>query len=111
MNIKHFIEKKVPRNRVLLLIILDVLILSLSGFLALYIRYDFKFGNMAMRFAHSEMKALPINVLIALTFFVLFKLYRSVWHFASATELLNVLLACLCSAGVQVLWMSIVKWR
>ncbi len=111
MNIESFIEKNAPRNRIALLVILDLLIITVSGFLALYIRFDFQFSKMEMAYVDRELKYLPINLMITLLLFVLFKLYRSVWRFASANEFLNVISACSVSTLIQIVIMSVMKMR
>ena len=62
MNIEKFIEKNAPRNRIALLVILDVLIITLSGFLALYIRFDFRFRQMDMTYVSYEIRYLPLSL-------------------------------------------------
>ena len=111
MNLEKFIEKNAPRNRIALLVIVDIFLIALSGFLALYIRYDFRFSNMEMRYVDYELLYLPVNLVVTLLVFVLFKLYRSVWRFASSTELLNVIGACTCSIGLQIIGMSLLRMR
>lgn len=111
MNIERFIEKNAPRNRIALLVILDLLIITVSGFLALYIRFDFQFSKMEMNYVDRELKYLPINLLITLLLFVVFRLYRSVWRFASANEFLNVISACSASTLIQIVVMSVMKMR
>ena len=111
MNIESFIEKNAPKNRVALLVILDLLIITVSGFLALYIRFDFSFSRMDMTYVDYEMYYLPLNLILTIIIFILFKLYRSVWRFASTTELLNVIGACSGSILVQIILMSIFKMR
>ena len=111
MNIESFIEKNAPRNRIALLVILDLLIITVSGFLALYIRFDFQFSKMEMAYVDRELKYLPINLMTTLLLFVLFKLYRSVWRFASANEFLNVISACSVSTLIQIVIMSVMKMR
>ena len=111
MNIESFIEKNAPRNRIALLVILDLLIITVSGFLALYIRFDFQFSKMEMGYVDRELKYLPLNLMITLLLFVLFKLYRSVWRFASANEFLNVISACSASTLIQIVIMSFMKMR
>ena len=54
MNLEKFIEKNAPRNRIALLVIIDIFLITLSGFLALYIRYDFRFSQMDMRYVDYE---------------------------------------------------------
>ena len=55
MNLEKFVEKNAPRNRIALLVIVDIFLIALSGFLALYIRYDFRFSNMEMRYVDYEL--------------------------------------------------------
>lgn len=111
MSLEKFIEKNVPRNRLALLIIADIFLISLSGFMSLYIRYDFRFSNMDMQYVNYEIRYLPVNLIISLILFVLFKLYRSVWRFASSAELLNVVKACTASIVIQIIGMGILKMR
>ena len=111
MNIEKFIEKNAPRNRIALLVILDVLIITLSGFLALYIRFDFRFRQMDMTYVSYEIRYLPLSLVSTIALFVLFKLYRSVWRFASTTELLNVIGACTAGIILQIVLMAIMGMR
>ncbi len=111
MNLEKFVEKNAPRNRIALLVIVDIFLITLSGFLSLYIRYDFRFSNMNMQYVDYEIWYLPVNLAVTLLLFVLFKLYRSVWRFASSTELLNVIGACSASIVLQIVGMSILNMR
>ena len=111
MNLEDFVEKNAPRNRLALLVLVDILLITISGFLALYIRYDFRFGNMEMRYVDFEIKYLAANLIITILLFVLFKLYRSVWRFASTTELLNVIGACSASILIQIVLMAFLGMR
>ena len=111
MNLEKFVEKNAPKNRIALLVITDIFLITLSGFMALYIRYDFRFSLMDMQYVDYELKYLPLSLVATLLLFVLFKLYRSVWRFASSTELLNVIGACTCSMAVQIIGMSLLGMR
>lgn len=111
MNLENFVEKNAPKNRITLLVVLDLLIITVSGFLALYIRFDFQFSRMDMTFVDRELKYLPINLTVTILLFILFKLYRSVWRFASANEFLNVIGACSGSILIQLVIMALMKMR
>jgi FlaA1/EpsC-like NDP-sugar epimerase len=111
MNLESLIEKNAPRNRIALLAILDILIIMVSGFLALYIRFDFTFGKMDMKYVDYELYYLPVNLVVTIIIFILFKLYRSVWRFASTTEFLNVIGACSGSILSQIILMALLKMR
>ena len=111
MNIEKFIEKNAPKNRIALLVILDLILITVSGFLALYIRFDFRFSRMDMTYVRYELRYLPVSLVLTIVLFVLFKLYRSVWRFASTTELLNVIGACSVSLVLQIVIMACLKMR
>ncbi len=111
MNVGQFIEKNAPKNRVALLVVLDLLIVSVTGFLALYVRYDFRFSKMDMQYVSAELKYLPVNLVLTIILFVLFRLYRSVWSFASSTELLNVISACTVSIVLQGIILAVMRVR
>ena len=111
MSLERFIEKNAPKNRIALLVVLDILIITISGLLALYVRFDFSFSKMDMKYVDYELYYLPMNLILTLLIFVAFKLYRSVWRFASTTELLNVIGACSGSILVQIVLMAILKMR
>ena len=111
MNLESLIEKNAPKNRIALLAILDILIIMVSGFLALYIRFDFAFSKMDMKYVDYELYYLPVNLVVTIIIFILFKLYRSVWRFASTTEFLNVIGACSGSILSQIILMAMLKMR
>ena len=111
MNVEKFIEKNAPKNRIAQLVILDLILITLSGFLALYIRFDFRFSRMDMTYVRYELRYLPVSLVLTIVLFVLFKLYRSVWRFASTTELLNVIGACSVSLVLQIVIMACLKMR
>ena len=110
MKLGDFIEKRAPLSRIALLVMLDILAITVSGFCALYIRFDFAFKNMEMQFLERELRMLPVHILVTMVLFVLFKLYRSVWRFASARELVNVICACTASMAVSTIYMSVLHF-
>lgn len=94
---------KVPFNRTLALVLMDIMAIMISSFASLYIRYEFSFRDIQPRFMNHFEKLLPINICVGLLLFVVFKLYRSVWRYASATELINIVFATTSAALLQVL--------
>ena len=111
MSLEKSIEKNAPKNRVALLVVLDILIVAVTGFLALYVQYDFRFSKMDMQYVNAELRYLPVNLVLTIILFVLFRLYRSVWSFASSTELLNVISACTISIVLQGIILAVAKTR
>ena len=47
---------------------------------------------------------LPFNIAFTLLFFVIWKLYKSVWRYASATEMLNIVFATCCASAAQLVF-------
>ena len=81
--------------------IMDVMSILLVSFAALYIRYDFSFQDIdPVFFKHCENLLIP-NIIGTLLFFVIWKLYRSVWRYASANELVNIVGATACASLAQ----------
>lgn len=94
-------NSKVPLQRIIALVILDVMSILLVSFAALYIRYDFSFQDIdPLFFKHCENLLIP-NIIGTLIFFVIWKLYRSVWRYASANELVNIVGATVCASLAQ----------
>lgn len=89
---------KIPINRIIALILLDIISVVVSSVASLYIRYDFKFSDIYPPFLVNLEHVLIPNVAMALIFFILWKLYKSVWRYASANELINIICASGCSA-------------
>lgn len=94
-------NSRVPLQRIIALVIMDVMSILLVSFAALYIRYDFSFQDIdPMFFKHCENLLIP-NIIGTLLFFVIWKLYRSVWRYASANELVNIVGATACASMAQ----------
>lgn len=100
---------KIPFNRTLALVVLDIMAIMAASFAALYIRYEFTFSEIQPVFLQNYERALPFNICITLILFVLWKLYRSVWRYASATELINIVFATTCAAAAHMLFCCVTK--
>lgn len=95
---------KIPANRIVILVILDVMSIIAASFAALYIRFDFSFANIDKQYMLQLEHILLPNILVTLLFYTIWKLYRSVWRYASANELINIVFATTCTAVAQVVY-------
>ncbi len=96
---------KIPVSRIALLFLSDMAAILLASVLSLYVRYEFKFMDVPRTFWEAVLEAYFPNVLITLIIFYIFKLYNSIWRYASETELVNILIAVvICSALQPVLF-------
>lgn len=102
METRNF--SKIPLNRIIALVLMDIMCIIVTSFAALYIRYEFSFKSIDPIFMQSYENTMVPNVLLTLFFFVIWKLYKSVWRYASANELINIILASTCAALGQLLY-------
>ncbi|MCD7864082.1 MAG: polysaccharide biosynthesis protein [Lachnospiraceae bacterium] len=90
-------------SRLFIMAFFDVLFIMISSFMALYIRFEFKFNEIDRMFLNHYAYLLPVTIATTLIIFSLFKLYSSVWEYASTDELIKIICATLCSALVQLI--------
>lgn len=91
---ERFFAKAAPKNRIVLLVIMDIFTIQLASFMGLFLRYDFSIVAIPTRYLEQICYYTAFNTCISIVVFMFCKLYRSVWHFASTTELLNIIIAC-----------------
>lgn len=101
--------KKVSRT--IMLVVLDIMAVLVASFASLYIRYDFSFHAIQKVFLLHYERTLPFNIGMTLLWFVVFKLYKSVWRYASATELMNIVFASTCAAVSNMVLCLATGWR
>ena len=75
-------KKKEPFNyaklyRRIVLIIYDILMVIMASYVAILMRYEFRFGDIPEHFLNPVTTFLPINIILTLVIFYLFKLYDS----------------------------------
>lgn len=79
--------------RKIFLIIYDIIAITASSVLALLIRYEFVYAEIEREYLQSVYSFLPFTVGIMLVVFSLLKLYDSLWAFAGANEMQNIVAA------------------
>ena len=81
------------QNVAVLLVLYDLVTANLSYAIALWLRYDCKFSGIYRPYLSAWGKFTPIYAVFCLIIFWKTKLYKSIWRFASYTELLYVIQA------------------
>ena len=84
--------------RQILLVILDFIIVIASSYVSLFLRFNGPIDRLYLN--HFSYVCLPVTM-ISIVIFGLFKLYRSLWQYASVPELRNIIYASICSAIVN----------
>ena len=101
----------IPITRIMLLIMSDMAAVLMSSVLSLYVRYEFKFMDVPREFWEAVLEIYVFNLIILIAVFYIFRLYNSVWRYASDTELVNNGIAVVLCAAMQpvVCWVEGVK--
>lgn len=95
-----FLDKKIKHRKMehwqvitALLIGYDFISVIASYFLALWIRFDCRFNNIVDDYLQSYYKSILIYACFVIVVFVVLRLYRSIWRYASYSELLRVIMS------------------
>ena len=80
-----------------ILMVYDFMAICFSYLLALLVRFDFKFSSIESQYLQGCYKSVVFYAIFCVILFWFLKLYRSIWRFASYSELLRVILATVIS--------------
>ncbi len=77
----------------LILALVDIITVNASYFLGLWFRFDCAYSEIPSVYMESFLKFVPINTLLCVAIFIGFRLYHSIWRFASYIELIRTIAA------------------
>lgn len=104
-KIKNIITQK--RIRIAMFIVLDILAITMCSFLAIGLRFDFHdIPNIYIDYIYNY---LLIDSIIIVAIFSIFKIYKSMWSYASITELINIILACSSYELIEFIYKQIIN--
>ncbi len=72
--------------KVLLIMFYDALCVTLSGGLALLVRFDFSFNEIPKQYLNLWFRFLPLYIGVTIICFLLLRMYRYVWHNISVND-------------------------
>lgn len=90
-----------------ILMVYDFMAICFSYLLALLVRFDFKFSSIDSQYLQGCYKSVLFYALFCVILFWFLKLYKSIWRFASYSELLRVILATAISGLVYPIVMNL----
>ena len=73
------------------LLIYDVLVINASWFFGLLLRFDLRYSSIPPEYLNAYLKFAPFYTLFTVIVFYIFRLYNSIWRFASFSELNRIL--------------------
>lgn len=94
-----------------MLTIYDLLAITLSYFLALFFRFDLKYSSMPEDYLETFLKSIAIYAIFCAVVFWIFKLYSSIWRFASVIELSMIVGATIITGICHIIFVNLVFRR
>ncbi len=82
--------------RALIIGVLDFVMIVLSFSVALLIRYDLKFTKIEDIYIQQSLIIIPICAVLIIVLMAIFKMYNSIWRFASFSEFERIVKAWIC---------------
>ena len=80
------------------LLIYDITAVNFSYFFSLWLRFDFRLSDIPSEYFSNYLKFIPIYTVFAVLAFYMLRLYKSIWRFASYTELARIIEATVITA-------------
>ena len=94
-----------------LLLIVDVLVIQLSSFLGLWIRFDMQISRIPGNYVDAVTQNAVINTIFTLAVFFVLRLYSFMWSVAGMKEELHIVIACILSSLFQISGMTMLELR
>ena len=116
MNDKKIKKYKSPRIEHwqvvnLALFLYDMFIVNAAFFLALMLRFDFRYSEIPDYYLEPYMQFIPIYAVVCAIVFWYMRLYKSIWRFASYSELIRVSVATLITSIFHIVGITVIFRR
>lgn len=85
------------KMRIVYMVCLDLFVVNLSVMVAYLLRFDIDYTKIPENFTSTLIKVLIVSSIIKIGIFYIFKLYTSLWRYASVYELVLIFMAALAS--------------
>lgn len=87
----------------LYMMIYDIIVVNVSYFFALLLRFDMHYTSIPGEYMHAFLKFAPVYTVVSILVFLGLHLYNSLWQYASYSELNRVVLASVITTAFQIL--------
>ena len=87
--------------------IYDVIAVNFAYFFGLWIRFDLRYSSIPKMYLYPFLRFAPFYTIFAIIIFRAVGLYRSVWRFASFTELNRIFMATLITTAFQIVGITV----
>ena len=79
----------------------DAVAVNAAYFFALLLRFDMRYSAVPPAYLYTFLRFAPLYTAIVIVVFSIFRLYNSLWEFASFNELYRILAACFITCGIH----------
>lgn len=93
------------------LFVYDIFVVNAAFFLALMFRFDLHYSEIPENFLDSYMQFIPIYTIVCIAVFWIMRLYKSIWRFASYTELIRVTVATAITGLLHIVGITVIFSR
>lgn len=113
MNSLKSLRNKIEHWQIIaaLLVLYDMVAVNLSYFLALWFRFDCTYSRIAIRYLTAWKHFIIIYTIFCLAVFWILKLYKSIWRFASYSELVRVLFSSVITGIFHIVAITVLFCR
>ncbi|MGN1195081.1 MAG: polysaccharide biosynthesis protein [Acutalibacteraceae bacterium] len=106
------LKKRAKPFLILVMIAVDVFIVNLAGFAALFTRFEFDYFVLVASGFLDNFKSLMIfSTAATILIFAFFRLYSTVWAYAGVGELLRIICACILSVSAEIIYALVLHIR
>lgn len=89
------------------LVLYDIVAVNFSYFFGLLIRFDLRYSSIPKEYLNAFIKFAPFYTAFVIIIFYVFRLYNSLWRFASFSELNRVFFATIITTVFQVIGITV----
>lgn len=97
----RFIKNESEAARIVLLILADILIIHAVSIFIMMIPFEFRYFSIEKRYLDTLFLDMPIYTICTLIIFWFFRLYKSLWRYASVQEIWYIIFATITSTIVH----------
>lgn len=108
------LEKYISKNkrvRMLILMLVDILVIQLSSFSGLLVRFDFNIAKIPVEYIEPVVQYGWIYTISTIVIFFFFHMYATMWSVAGIREAVHIVAACILSSLTQIAGMMLLGYR
>ncbi|MBO5910590.1 MAG: polysaccharide biosynthesis protein, partial [Elusimicrobiaceae bacterium] len=107
------IKLRLARWKVITLYLMayDIVAINVAYFVALLLRFDLQYSSIPQNYLHHYLWFTPIYTVFCLILFFKFKLYQSIWQYASITEASHIVGASVIATLFQIVGITVLFGR